>query len=352
MMAPHRAMVWLRADPTSVSTLRAVSLLLRAIRAASSPSDDTPPCISADACLPVMLLLEPNLASESRLLRLSTMRVLVRYDPLRFEKDHGASHSRDQDECNFFEVAEAVEALPISVASERDLIWRLGQLEVLGRSGRLPRAYARVMATHALGLLRVKFSGVWPRARAIIAALYQQFHQRELVWEPIHVALRKVMPPPLTRPEVAAAIERNEEQGATPGSHDPQSQEDSSVDVVAASSESLLENGDQNNTDTKPNGATTTPLMLRKKQQQGEQVSGLRVAVPPPQPWVPRLLSHAAALDEGPTEEMDLPVALQGVFRDESVRTGLQPESGEVPLWASTDADSAFAQVRTCSRAL
>lgn len=356
-------MAWLTADPTSVSTLRAVSLLLRAIRAASSPSVDTPPCISADACLPVMLLLEPNLASESRLLRLSTMRVLVRYDPLRFEQeDHGvSSQSRDQDECNFFEVAEAVEALPISVASERNLIWRLGQLEVLGRSGRLPRPYARVMATHALGLLRVKFSGVWPRARAIIAALYQQLHQRELVWQPIHAALRKVMPPPVTRPEVAAAIERDqEEQGATPGSHDQQSQEDNSVDAaVAASTESLLfrRNGDHHNdnkNDAKPNGVTTmtttTPLVVRKqpqhKQQQWEQVSGLRKAVPPPQPWVPRLLSHAAALDGGPTEEMELPVALQGVFRDESVRTGLQPESGEVPLWASTDADSAFAQVR------
>lgn len=333
-------MAWLGADPTSVSTLRAVALLLRAIRAASS-STATPPCISADACLPVMLLLESNLASESRLLRLSTMRVLARYNPLRFEEDHGANQSRGQRECNFFEVAEAVEALPISVASERDLIWRLGQLEVLGRSGRLPRPYARIMATHALGLLRVKFSGVWPRARAIIAALYQQLHQRELVWEPIHVALRKVMPPPPTRPELAAVIEMDQGQAEALGSRD-QSQEDKSVDVVTSSTKSH-ESG-EHNTDTKSNDATT-PLVRQQQQQQQQQVSGLRVVVPPPQPWVPRLLSHAAVLDGGPTEEMDLPVALQGVFRDESVRTGLQPESGEVPLWASTDADSAFAQV-------
>lgn len=339
-------MAWLRAGPASISTLRAVALLLRAIHAASPPSDDTPACLSADACIPVMNLLESNLASESRLLRLSTMRVLVRYDPLRFEQDHGTekgfNKSHGQDECNVFEVAEAVEALPISVAAERDLMWRLGQLEVLGRNGRLPRPYARVMATHALGLLRVKFSGVWPRAAAIITALYQQFHQREIhqrevVWEPIEVALRNVMPPPATRQRVAAVIALDEDQ-STSGA-ETESKEEAAVEV--ASSAKRLENGD-NNTDADTQ-VMVTPKPLLEQQQPG---SGLRVAVPPPQPWVPRLLPHAAVLDGGPTEEMDLPVALQGVFRDESVRKGLQPESGEVPLWASTDADSAFAHVR------
>lgn len=287
-----------------------------------------------------MALLESNLASESRLLRLSTMRVLVRYDPLRFEESHvgGGSkknQSRGQGDCNVFEVAEAVEALPISVAAERDLMWRLGQLEVLGRSGRLPRPYARVMATHALGLLRVKFSGVWPRAAAIITALYQQFHQREVVWEPIQVALRNVMPPPATRQQVAAVIPLDEEQSSSGAG--TEAKEEAAVE--GASSVEGLENGDSK-TDAE---VVMPPKPLLEQQQQG---SGLRVAVPPPQPWVPRLLSHAAVLDGGPTQEMDLPVALQGVFRDESVRRGLQPESGEVPLWASTDADSAFAQVR------
>lgn len=334
----HRAMAWLRAGPASISTLRAVALLLRAIRATSPPSDGTPGCLSADACIPVMALLESNLASESRLLRLSTMRVLVRYDPLVFEEDHGgggSNKSRGQGECNVFEVAEAVEALPISVAAERDLMWRLGQLEVLGRSGRLPRPYARVMATHALGLLRVKFSGVWPRAAAIITALYQRFHQREAVWEPVQVALRNVMPPPATRQQVAAVMALGEEQ-STPGSGTV-SKEEAAAEV--APSAKGLETGDNNN-DVE---VSTPPKLLLEQQQQG---AGLRVAVPPPQPWVPRLLSHAAVLDRGPTQEMDLPVALQGVFRDESVRRGLQPESGEVPLWSSTDSDSAFAQVR------
>ncbi|CAM9908776.1 unnamed protein product, partial [Hapterophycus canaliculatus] len=186
------------------STLRAVALLLRAIRVSSA---ETPPCLSAEACLPAMTLLEPNLASESRLLRLSTLRVLARYDPLRFDDAQGgpASHRAGaQDECDFLEVAEALEGLPISVAAERDLMWRLGQLEVLGRSSRLPRPYAGLMATHALGLLRVKYSGVWPRAAAIVAALYQRPHQRDQVWGPMHAALRKVMPPPATRHQAVA----------------------------------------------------------------------------------------------------------------------------------------------------
>lgn len=292
-----------------------------------------------------MTLLESNLASESRLLRLSTMRVLARYDPLCFEEDHGggggSNKSRSRAECcNVFEIAEAVEALPISVAAERDLMWRLGQLEVLGRSGRLPRPYAQVMATHALGLLRVKFSGVWPRAAAIITALYQQSHQREVVWEPVQAALRNVMPPPATRQQVVAVIALEEQQsssGAGAGTEAESKEDEAAVEV--ASGAKGLETGD-NNTDTE---AIAPPKPLLEQQQQ--QGPGLRVTVPPPQPWVPRLLSHAAVLDGGPTQEMDLPVALQGVFRDESVRKGLQPDSGEVPLWASTDADSAFAQV-------
>lgn len=292
-----------------------------------------------------MTLLEPNLASESRLLRLSTLRVLARYDPLRFEDNahSGAGDSNRtgaRDECNFLEVAEALEALPISVAAERDLMWRLGQLEVLGRSGRLPRPYAGLMATHALGLLRVKYSGVWPKAAAIVAALYQRPHQRELVWGPMHAALRKVMPPPATRHQavvpqrlLTALVAIGEQQAAS--GVGGQSKAESRVDAAAP------KRYDVDGMDAGEIYAPGEPLVPP-----GQHPSGLRTAVPPPKPWVPRLLTHAARLDGGPTEEMDLPVALQGVFRDESVRTGLQPESGEVPLWASTDADSAFAQVR------
>ncbi|CAN0027739.1 unnamed protein product, partial [Ectocarpus fasciculatus] len=176
-------MEWLKACPSSISTLRAVALLLRAIRAAGGDGAP-PPCLSADASLPVISLLEPNLASESRLLRLSTVRVLARYDPLPLTEEPSAGGGgggglprQSQGESSLLELAEAVEALPVSVAAERDLMWRLGQLEVLGRSGRLPRPYARLLATHALGLLRVKFSAVWPRAVAIVSALYRQSHQ-------------------------------------------------------------------------------------------------------------------------------------------------------------------------------
>ena len=73
-------MAWLKADPASISTLRAAALLLRAIRVASAGSGGGgggggdggggPRCLSAEASLPVMVLLEPNLASESRLLLL------------------------------------------------------------------------------------------------------------------------------------------------------------------------------------------------------------------------------------------------------------------------------------------
>lgn len=266
-----------------------------------------------------MTLLEPNLGSQSRLLRLSTVRVLARYDSLPFGDGGssgnnfegsapGSQQQQHQDApCGFLDAVEALETLPISLAAERDMMWRLGQLEVMGRSGRLPHPYVSLMATYALGLLRVKFSSVWPRATAIIAALCQRPRQREIVWEPVRNALRKVMSPPATRHPSTAPGFRN----------------------------GIAGGGGIDSSEGKP--------VLAILAQEGQ--SGLRKAVPPPQPWVPRLLSHAAALDAGPTEEVDLPVSLHGVFLDESVRTGLQPESGEVPLWASTDDDSAFTQV-------
>lgn len=376
-----RAMAWLKADPASISTLRAAALLLRSIRVASAASGGDgggsdgggPPCLTAEASLPVMALLEPNLASESRLLRLSTMRVLARYDPLHFGegddivggggggggRGRGGGlmtlphRSRAEEECNFLEVAEAVEALPISVATERDLMWRLGQLEVLGRSAELPRPYARLMATHALGLLRVKFSGVWPRAAAVIGALCQRRDQRELVWEPVFGALRKVMPPPATRQEAVASPSQARHKAV----EDVQTSQALGEELVGgedgeggaraiARPDGDGSGGGDGAAETNRGDAALSPTPRHLE----GQPSGLRAAVPPPQPWVPRLLSQAAALDGGPTAEMSLPVALQGVFLDEAVRTGLQPESGEVPLWASTDADSAFAQVRDARR--
>lgn len=328
-------MSWLRAEPTSIATLRAVAALLRAIREAASSTPTTTtttkpsPHLSAEASLSVLTLLEPNLASPCHLLRLSTVRVLARYDPLPFSSDSAALPTIERQQrqhqeiaCDFLEVAEALETLPISLAAERDIMWRLGQLEVMGRGGRLPRPYVSLMATHALGLLRVKFSGVWPRATAIISTLCQRPQQRQLAWEPVYTALRKVMPPPATR-----------------HIHQQSSSASGQTPVTPHIEREQADGGRGGEMTTAAAAAVATKAVI-------EGQSGLRKFVPPPQPWVSRLLPHAAVLDAGPTEEVDLPVALQGVFLDDSVKAGLEPESGEVPLWASTDDDAAFTQVR------
>lgn len=238
--------------------------------------------------------------------------------------------------CNFFGVAEALEALPISIAAERDFTWRLGQLEVLGRSGRLPRPYARLMATHALGLLRVKFSGVWPKAVAIFTALCQySVDQRELVWGPMHKALRQVMPPP------PSSIEKALESQESPlrESVDPRTGPQLTIREAYVKPGSVVDCGEVENGDTGREGRVVDLEMMSQAGIPSSTAAARRL-------WVPRLLSDAKALDTGPTAEVDLPVVLEGVFLDKAVRSGLQPDSGEVPLWASTDADSAFAQVR------
>ena len=344
-----RALEWLQARPASIATLRAMALLLRSIRAALRPLTDSLSFLTEEASLSIMNLLEPNLASESRLLRLSTLRVLARYDALKRARDTSVRGSDttatdlSDTALNFLQVAEALEALPISVASERDLMWRLGQLEVLGGSVRLPRCHARLMATHALGLLRVKFSAVWPKAAAILAALCQRsVEHREVVWQALHKALRKVMPPPAMRKKTAASLAASSPPHGTsprggqqlPGEDGERG--DSKADSVGDSTSSNT--GGIQSADLETGPHQSVPSLTESSGQ-------LRKAVAPQQ-WVPRLLSDAAALDAGPTTEMNLPVVLEGVFMDKTVRTGLRPKSGEVPLWASTDADSAFAQVR------
>lgn len=235
--------------------------------------------------------------------------------------------------CNFFGVAEELEALPISIAAERDLTWRLGQLEVLGRSGRLPRPYARLMATYALGLLRVKFSGVWPKAAAIFTALCQHSaDQQELAWGPMHKALRQVMPPPPS--SVEKSVESQIRESVDPGTG-PQL----IIKEADAKAGGVADCGEVENGYIDKEGCVVDVEMVS----QGRMPSSTAAAR---QSWVPRLLTDATALDAGPTAEVDLPVVLEGVFLDKTVRSGLQPDSGVVPLWASIDADSAFGQVR------
>lgn len=309
-------------------------------------------------------LLGGNMCSESRLLRLHTARVLAQYEPLPFARSVGrgdgkgdgdggarsatASSSRGGGEevCPLLQIAAAVEATPISIATERDLTMRLAQLEVMGRSGRLPSEYVRLLTTYALGLLRNKFSSVWPRAAAIVGALYARQDQRDIVWQPVSRMLTGVMPPPPARDRVRSTSEvvdnasgrvaeeaSDKRQQATTGRRESAGDASGSRPVAA-------------------DGEKADEILAEEKEEQQNQWQETQRELPyarkmifPPRPWLPRLASTAAEMDQGPREEIDLPPALHGLYLDECVRTGLQPEAGEVPLWATTDDDSMFAQV-------
>lgn len=309
-------------------------------------------------------LLGGNMCSESRLLRLHTARVLAQYEPLPFASEVGrgdggadgdggarsatASSSRDGGEevCTFLQIVAAVEATPISIATERDLTMRLGQLEVMGRSGRLPSEYVRLLTTYALGLLRNKFSSVWPRAAAIVGALYGRPDQREIVWQPVSRMLRDVMPPPPARDRVRSTSEVVDNAGGRVA-------EKASDKRRQAATGRRANGGDASGSrrvaaDGEKADELTAEEKEKQQNQRQEPQRGLpyaREMVSPPRPWLPRLTSTAAEMDQGPREEIDLPPALHGLYLDECVRTGLQPEAGEVPLWATTDDDSMFAQV-------
>ncbi|CAM9433513.1 unnamed protein product, partial [Discosporangium mesarthrocarpum] len=335
----ERTMLLLQASPSSVATLRAMALLLQATRLTFPAKEKNNPVVSnpakngaggrggggfsrgvvsAEASLPVLSILRPNLASPSHLLRLATIRVLACYDPLPFGWRDNTGEGEGTlaamvEPCLMMELLAGVEALPVSLEAERDLSWRLGRLEVMAASGKLPLPYASTAATHALGLLRVKFSTVWPRAIAVLGALCSGVarEQRNVVWGAVRTGLRGVMQPPPER--------------VTMGKD--------SVSVPTSPVTATLPIKDEGSTPaspcfpppSSPSSSSPTHPLLRQ--------------------WTLELLSEAARLDRGPAAEVDLPAALLGIFSDRVVKRGLRPNPGEVPVWASTDPDTAFTQV-------
>ena len=55
--------------------------------------------------------------------------------------------------------------------NERQLTSYVNRVEVLGRSGSLPIAYAEAAANYMLGLLSLKFAPVWPAVTRAFAGL-------------------------------------------------------------------------------------------------------------------------------------------------------------------------------------
>ena len=165
-------------------------------------------------------LLSPNLAESNHAIRLLTLEILEHYPTRPFITDHadldltddldeersqrpqaddeGANQLSDNQQgsslsgsCGIISMLKHLELTPVTFDNERNLTSQLGRIEVYARTGKLPIAYAEVVAYHMLGLLHVKFAPVWPAAVKVIVSL--SLAQEGPVWPCIDAALKQSM---------------------------------------------------------------------------------------------------------------------------------------------------------------
>lgn len=165
-------------------------------------------------------LLAPNLAESNHSLRLFSLEILEHYPMRPFITDHadldltddldeeqgqrpqadeeGTDQSSDNQPgsslsgaCDIISMLKHLELTPVTFDNERNLTSQLGRVEVYARTGKLPIAYAEVVAYHMLGLLHVKFAPIWPDAVKVIVSL--SLAQEDPVWPCVEAALKRSM---------------------------------------------------------------------------------------------------------------------------------------------------------------
>jgi hypothetical protein len=140
-------------------------------------------------------ILVPNLRKESHFLRLYTLRILKTFPPRPYLTNHSdLDLTDDLDEekvftgpserspsgfsgnCDLIETLYNIERSPIGVETERAIAGLLTRAEVIGKSGKLPVAYAEALASHLLGVFHVKFSSLWTGASRALRGLSESHH--------------------------------------------------------------------------------------------------------------------------------------------------------------------------------
>lgn len=138
-------------------------------------------------------LLVPNLSSSSHFLRLRCLEILLIYPDKPFISDHadldltddldeepsGVSLTDDTKKSGFSGVCRIlhtlihIEKTTADLRNERKLISSLANVEVQGRSGKLPIPYVEAAVSHMIGLLHVRFSPLLPSAQSAVVSLIQ-----------------------------------------------------------------------------------------------------------------------------------------------------------------------------------
>lgn len=133
--------------------------------------------------------LVPNLSRSNHFLRLHTLVILASLPERPFVTDHSdidwtGDLDEDPSARPFFPEVRTgpsgmsdvpklllkIESITPSLDEERAIISQIGVVEILGKTGKLPAAYAEAAAAQMLGVLHCKFAPLWPAAiRAIVS---------------------------------------------------------------------------------------------------------------------------------------------------------------------------------------
>jgi hypothetical protein len=70
----------------------------------------------------------------------------------------------------------------VQLATERDYTFRLSNLEVLMRGGRLPKTYERIICSFCIGMLNVKFKSFWEPSILVLITAANRDDGEALVW--------------------------------------------------------------------------------------------------------------------------------------------------------------------------
>ena len=91
-----------------------------------------------------------------------------------------------------FRICWEATCLPASLATEREFIRLLGQLEVLVKSGLLDSMYILSICSFCLGLLHYKFKPFWEPCIKVVTAITETSDGEELVWPQVLNAVKQL----------------------------------------------------------------------------------------------------------------------------------------------------------------
>ena len=112
-----------------------------------------------------------NLLKANSEVRLASLLILKMFKPLTFVDKEGLSDNFKNEECLCIDYMYEFQRTEIGFAHERGKITSLERLEVLVKTGALPRVYSLICLNFLLGSLWTKFTPIIPQIQSCIATL-------------------------------------------------------------------------------------------------------------------------------------------------------------------------------------